>query len=235
MLDAALTSAGSGALTYGLQQEIAVTVKSQTQQFAEQVAAFQTAGATANQSQAETTAIMSRANGQAGGAASWSASLDPNPSAPMPPLAMAVPVPGVYSPFPAAPSTPTIGGAAMYFGIGLGVGALAVGGLELAAPFAESLELGPPTLAIGRLGVPALAWTTFGYEYINVSEGWSPALNFELIYNAYVSGYQFYLASEPSFDNMFNAETGELTIYGEELVQLWALGVRRVGNFLIQP
>ena len=139
MLDAAIISAGSGALTYGLQHAIAVTEASQYAAYQQEVAQARAlglvAGATALQSQAQTSAMMARAIGQASGssgedASTWAGASGSSGGSL---FAMGVPTPGTYSPFRRPPQPPATASDVFYsWGVGAGAGLLAVTGLELA-------------------------------------------------------------------------------------------------------
>jgi hypothetical protein len=120
-------------------------------------------------------------------------------------------------------------------GIGLGGGALA---LELIAGGAGTLgaeALTQLTMSIGRLGAPAAAFLKFGYEYLEICEQcWSLTRNAMIIRNAIENGYRFYLASEPSLENFWNAVEGRPTVFWYEFMQIITSGYKLVGNYLIR-
>jgi RHS repeat-associated protein len=96
--------------------------------------------------------------------------------------------------------------------------------------------LAPPlTLAIGRLGAPAAAFATFGYEYLEVcKECWNPTVNAMIIRGAIEDGYRFYLASPATFENFFDELTGDMTVFGYEFAQLLTDGFKLRGDFLVR-
>jgi RHS repeat-associated protein len=115
-----------------------------------------------------------------------------------------------------------------------GGAALMVGGWGLLA--LRAALGGPPlTLAIGRLGAPAAAWATFGYEYLQICKDcWNPTVNAMILRGAIEDGYRFYLASPATFENFFDDVTGDMTVFGYEFAQLLSDGFKLRGNFLVK-
>jgi hypothetical protein len=115
-----------------------------------------------------------------------------------------------------------------------GCAALMVGGWGLLA--LRAALGGPPlTLAIGRLGAPAAAWATFGYEYLQICKDcWNPTVNAMILRGAIEDGYRFYLASPATFENFFDDVTGDMTVFGYEFAQLLSDGFKLRGNFLVK-
>jgi RHS repeat-associated protein len=131
---------------------------------------------------------------------------------------------------------PSVYGVLKWSAVGLGVGLVGAVGLTATATFVASLELTAPTLALGRMGAEVAASLTFGYEYFRVcDECWNLGVNLEAIETAIQQGYRFYLASPPTWWNLFNEATQELTIYGQEVMYLLDRGFLPVGRYLMAP
>jgi hypothetical protein len=96
-------------------------------------------------------------------------------------------------------------------------------------------------IAIGRLNDTAAAEELGLGRRLNVHNTlWDRQMNTEIIQALIDQGNRFYLASPVNAASCLNANNamnkeGELSVFGEELVQLFRAGCEKSGDFLLPP
>jgi hypothetical protein len=87
---------------------------------------------------------------------------------------------------------------------------------------------------LGRQVDTAVAANWPGYKILAV-ENWTIARNDAFIAQAIAQRQTFYLATEISYQSLWNAPRGSLTVFARELSQVLASGYSKVGNTLVPP